>query len=75
MLHGSGVRVRQSRPGLESGGADVMPASKGQHAVQGADGDGYLGRPMAIRARAQTIADHPFVASDCGLDPDALVVP
>jgi hypothetical protein len=28
-----------------------MGASKLQHAVQGTDGDGYLGRPTAIRAR------------------------
>jgi hypothetical protein len=73
MLHGSGVRVRCSRPGLGSCGADVMRASKLQYAVQGTDGDGYLGRPTAIRARVQTIADHPFVGSDCSLDPGALV--
>jgi hypothetical protein len=52
-----------------------MRASKVQHAVQGTDGDGYLGRPTTIRARVQTVADHPFVASDYGLDPGALVVP
>jgi hypothetical protein len=75
MLHGSGVRVRCSRPDLGSCGADVMRASKLQHAVQATDGDDYLGRPAAICARVQTIADHPFVASDWSRDPGALVVP
>jgi hypothetical protein len=52
-----------------------MGASKFQHAVQGPDGDGYLGRPTAIHTRVQPIADHPFVASDDRLDPGAIIVP
>ena len=70
---GCGCDINPTRSG--SGGADVLPASKRQHAVQGTDGDGYLSRPTAIRARVRTIADHPSVASDCGLDPGALVMP
>ena len=62
------------QPDLGSCGADIMRASKLQHAVQGTVGDGTSGAQRRIPARVQTIADHPLVAADCRLDPGVLVL-
>src|SRR5271157_2860848 len=45
-----------------------------QHAVQGTDGDSYLGRPAAIRQRAESTADHPLVSTDRRFDQGAPIV-
>src|SRR5208337_3813480 len=49
-------------------------ASQLQHAVQSMDGDANLGGAAAVLAKAQTVTDHLFVASDGGLNPAALGV-
>src|SRR5215218_6130863 len=49
-------------PVLGSCDADGLRASQLQHAVEDVDGNVHLGHPTLIRARAQPVADHPFVA-------------
>src|SRR3954464_9803288 len=51
-----------ARPGSRD--ADGLRAAELQHPVQGPDGDGDLGRPARVGARAQRVADHPLVAGD-----------
>ena len=54
VLHGPGGKAQSPQPPrLRSGGADVARASELRHAVERVDGDVHLGRPTAIRARAQ----------------------
>ena len=50
MLHGIGERTQQPQPRLVPGGADVVWASKLQHAVECVDGDVHLGRSTVIHA-------------------------
>src|SRR4051812_35473755 len=44
--------------------ADGLRAAELEHAVQGMDGHGDLAGLMTVRARAESIADHPLVAGD-----------
>src|SRR5208282_6643658 len=62
------------QPHLSSCEADGDRASQLQHAVQSMDGDANLGGAAAVLAKAQTVTDHLFVASDGGLNPAALGV-
>ena len=55
--------------------ADVLRASKVEHAVQHIDGNRHLGPLAPVRARAQRAADHPLEARDVGLGQGAPVVP
>src|SRR5208282_1863864 len=55
------------QPHLSSCEADGDRASQLQHAVQSMDGDANLGGAAAVFAKAQTVTDHLFVASDGGL--------
>jgi hypothetical protein len=47
--------------------ANGFRASEIKHAVRDANGDAHLGRSTDIRARAQRVTDHPFVAADRSL--------
>jgi Transposase DDE domain len=49
------------------GDANGFRASEIKHAVRDANGDAHLGRSTDIRARAQRVTDHPFVAADRSL--------
>src|SRR4051812_31711358 len=60
------------RPGSRD--ADGLRAAELQHPVQGTSGDGHLGRPARVGARAQRVADHPLVAGHSCLGQRATVV-
>src|SRR5271166_6860672 len=62
------------QPHLGSCEADGDRASRLRHAVQSMDGYANLGAAAAVLAKAQTVTDHLFVASDGGLNPAALGV-
>src|SRR5713101_2765187 len=52
------------KPNRCSYDADRLRTSEVKHAVQDANGDTHLGSSTSIRARAQRVADHPFVAAN-----------
>ena len=52
--------------GPVSCGADILRAAQVCHAVQHTDGNGHLGRPTPVRARAEPTADDPLEAADVG---------
>jgi transposase len=54
--------------------ADGLRAAELEHAVQGMDGHGDLGRLMTVRARAERVSDHPLVAGDRYLGQSATIV-
>src|SRR4051812_16761285 len=62
----------QPRPGSRD--ADGLRAPELQHPVQGTSGDGDLGRPARVGARAQRVTDHPLVAGHGCLGQRATVV-
>src|SRR4051794_17813235 len=54
--------------------ADGLRAAELEHAVQGMDGHGDLGGLMAVRVRAERVANHPLVAGDRYLGQSATMV-
>jgi hypothetical protein len=72
---GQSCRRTEPYPCFGSCGADVLRASKVQHAVQHIGSDGHLGRLTPVRPRAQPVADDAFSARDVGLHKSAPTVP
>src|SRR4051794_29310917 len=60
------------RPGSRD--ADGLRVAELEHAVQGTNGDGHLDRLTTVRARAESIADHPLVAGHRRLGQRAAVI-